>query len=205
MISERLGVQETGKGIARGQGSFSRVSGYLIGIAVVGLLVMASAPSSFADTVFSVTGTFANGAVFDPGSTITIDTTLGITTDSNLSISAVSNSSPANTFTAANIFQNGAFMTPFIWQLADGTELDFFMPVPPDFQGFTGGTISLVTYFQSPGWGFSGGSTDTVLTPMVTPEPAAISLLGIGLLGLMGLAFWRKRAGVAAAQGAVLQ
>ncbi len=205
MISERLGVQETGKGIARGQGSFSRASGYLIGIALVGLLVMASAPSSFADTVFSVTGTFANGAVFDPGSTITIDTTLGITTDSNLSISAVSNSSPANTFTAANIFQNGAFMTPFIWQLADGTELDFFMPVPPDFQGFTGGTISLVTYFQSPGWGFSGGSTDTVLTPVVTPEPAAISLLGIGLLGLVGLAFWRKRAGVAAAQGAVLQ
>ena len=205
MISERLGVQETGKGIARGQGSFSRASGYLIGIALVGLLVMASAPSSFADTVFSVTGTFANGAVFDPGSTITIDTTLGITTDSNLSISAVSNSSPANTFTAANIFQNGAFMTPFIWQLADGTELDFFMPVPPDFQGFTGGTISLVTYFQSPGWGFSGGSTDTVLTPVVAPEPAAISLLGIGLLGLMGLAFWRKRAGVAAAQGAVLQ
>jgi len=205
MISKRLGVQKTGKGIARGQGSLSRVSGYLIGIALVGLLVMASAPSSFADTVFSVTGTFANGAVFDPGSTITIDTTLGITTDSNLSISAVSNSSPANTFTAANIFQNGAFMTPFIWQLADGTELDFFMPVPPDFQGFTGGTISLVTYFQSPGWGFSGGSTDTVLTPVVTPEPAAISLLGIGLLGLMGLAFWRKRAGVAAAQGAVLQ
>ncbi len=205
MISKRLGVQKTGKGIARGQGSLSRVSGYLIGIALVGLLVMASAPSSFADTVFSVTGTFANGAVFDPGSTITIDTTLGITTDSNLSISAVSNSSPANTFTAANIFQNGAFMTPFIWQLADGTELDFFMPVPPDFQGFTGGTISLVTYFQSPGWGFSGGSTDTVLTPVVAPEPAAISLLGIGLLGLMGLAFWRKRAGVAAAQGAVLQ
>jgi len=204
MISTRLGVQETGKGIARGQGSFSRASGYLIGIALVGLLVMASAPCSFADTVFSVTGTFANGAVFDPGSTITIDTTLGITTDSDLSISAVSNSSPANTFTAANIFQNGAFMTPFIWQLADGTELDFFMPTP-DFQGFTGGTISLVTYFQSPGWGFSGGSTDTVLTPVVTPEPAAISLLGIGLLGLMGLAFWRKRASVATAQGAVLQ
>ena len=205
MISKRLGVQETGKGIARGQGSFGRVSGYLLGIALVGLLVMASAPCSFADTVFSVTGTFANGAVFDPGSTITIDTTLGITTDSNLSISAVSNSSPANIFTAANIVQNGAFMTPFIWQLADGTELDFFMPVPPDFQGFTGGTISLVTYFQSPGWGFSGGSTDTVLTPVVTPEPAAISLLGTGLLGLMGLAFLRKRAGVAAAQGAALQ
>jgi hypothetical protein len=162
-------------------------------MALLGLFVMALAPAASADTVFDVTGTFANGAVFEPGSTITIDTALGITTDSSLSISAGSNPSPANTFTAANIVENGAFMTPFIWQLADGTELDFFMPVPPDFQGFTGGTISLVTYFQSPGWGFSGGSTDTVLTPVVTPEPAAISLLGTGLLGLIGLAFWRKR------------
>src|SRR5258708_36272420 len=119
MISERLSVEGAGKGVVRGQGFFSRVSGFLIGIALVGLLVMASAPSSFADTGFSVTGTFANGAVFDPGSTITIDTTLGITTDSNLSISAESNSSPANTFTAAKIVQHGAFITPFIWQLSD--------------------------------------------------------------------------------------
>ena len=45
----------------------------------------------------------------------------------------------------------------------------------PDFQGFTGGPISLVTYFQVPGWGFSNGSTDTLLTPVATPGPAAIS------------------------------
>jgi hypothetical protein len=83
-------------------------------------------------------------------------------------------------------------MTPFIWKHADGTELDFFRPFP-DFQALTPGTISLVTYFQVPGWGFSNGSTDTLLTPVLTPEPGAISLLGTGLLDLMGLAFWRKR------------
>jgi hypothetical protein len=204
MANNKNGMRGTRKVIAHGYRSLSRLCGWLMGMALLGLFVMASAPAASADTVFDVTGTFANGAVFEPGSTITIDTALGITTDSSLSISAGSNPSPANLFTGANIVQNGSFMTPFIWILADGTELDFFMPVPPDFQGFPGGTISLVTYF-SPAWGFSGGSTDTVLTPVVTPEPAAISLLGTGLLGLMGLAFWRKRVRGAADSGFLLQ
>jgi len=164
-----------------------------VGIALAGLLVAAAAPATFADTIlFSVSGNFGNGASFDPGSTVTIDTTLGILTDSNLSISPGSNPSPANIFTQADVLQNGSFMTPFVWQLADGTELDFFMPAP-DFQGFTDGTISLVTYFQVPGWGFSNGSTDTLLTPVATPEPAASSLLATGLVMLIGLAFWQKR------------
>ena len=163
-----------------------------MGIALAVLFVAAAAPATFADTVFTVTGNFGNGASFDPGSTVTIDTTLGILTDSNLSISPGSNPSPANIFTQADVLQNGSFMTPFVWQLADGTELDFFMPAP-DFQGFTGGTISLVTYFQVPGWGFSNGSTDTLLTPVATPEPASLSLLATGVLMLMGLALWQKR------------
>jgi hypothetical protein len=188
----RRGVEEVGKRIARGRGSLSRLGTWLMRMALVGLFVMAAASAALADTVFSVSGTFANGAAFEPGSTITIDTTLGITTASNLNISAGLNPSPANVFTGADIIQNGSFMTPFVWRLADGTELDFFMPAP-DFQGFTGGTISLVTYFKLPVWGFSGGSRDTVLTPVVTPEPAVASLLGTGFLGLMGLAFWRKR------------
>src|SRR5690242_3119774 len=54
---------------------------WLVGIAVLGLLVTAAAPATFADTVFSVSGNFGNGAFFNPGSTVTIDTTLGILTD----------------------------------------------------------------------------------------------------------------------------
>ena len=171
---------------------------WLMGIALAALLAMAASPVTLADTVFTVSGNFGNGASFDLGSTVTIDTTLGILTDSNLSISTGSNPSPANTFTQADAIQNGSFMTPFVWKLADGTELDFFMPAP-DFQGFTGGTISLVTYFQVPGWGFSNGSTDTLLTPVATPEPAAISLLATGLLTLLGFSLWQKRVRAAAA------
>ncbi len=203
MGNSKRGLNESGKGIAHGHKPLSHLGTWLMGMALVGLLLVATAPIASADTVFSVTGTFANGAAFEPGSTITIDTALGIATDSSLSISAGSNPSPANLFTQTDIVQNGSFMTPFVWILADGTELDFFMPAP-DFQGFTGGTISLVTYFKLPVWGFSGGSTDTVLTPVTTPEPAALSLLGTGLLGLMGLAFWRKRVRSADACGSLL-
>jgi len=171
---------------------------WLMGIALAVLFVAAAAPATLADTVFTVSGKFSNGASFDPGSTVTIDTTLGILTDSNLNISPGSNPSPANIFTQADVLQNGSSMTPFSWQLADGTELDFFMPAP-DFQGFTGGTISLVTYFQVPGWGFSNGSTDTLLTPVATPEPASLSLLATGLLTLLALALWQKRVRATAA------
>ena len=184
-VEEPLGVSVQGNRGRRGRYL------WLMGIALVGLFSI-SIPPAAADTIFSVSGTFANGAMFEAGSTVTIDTVLGIVTDSSLQISAGFNS-PPNTFTQADIFENGAFQTPFIWILADATELDFFMPVPPDFVGFAGGTIGTVAYFNTSDWGYSGGSFTTVLTPVQkAPEPDAISLVCIGLLGLMGISLRRK-------------
>jgi len=164
-----------------------RIGGIFL-LLIIGLI---GASHAQADTIttFTITGTFANGAVFTAGSTVTINVTTGVITGGTLNISAGSGS-PANTFTFASLVSSGGFGTPFEWTLPDGTDVTFFMPVPPDFVGFGGGTVGLVTYFGP--FGFSGGSTNTLLTPVVTPEPAGISLLGIGLLGLMGMALRRK-------------
>ena len=159
-------------------------------LAFVGLLMVPRTASADVIT-FNVTGTFGNGAVFSPGSTLTIDTTLGTATGSNLLISAGSNS-PANTFTGVPNTDNGSFMTPFIWDLADGTDLMIY-PVGASFQGFTGGAVCCVFYSNPPVWGYSNGSFDTVLTPTQVPEPADVSLLVIGLLGVARLTLRQKR------------
>jgi hypothetical protein len=146
---------------------------------------------------YSVSGSFANSATFLPGSSLTIDTTAGTVSNSDLLVSAGNTPSPANTFTDANIIQNGGSQTPFEWGLGDGTDLTMFNG-PTEFQGFSpsGGTVGTVTYFGP--WGFSGGSFDTVLTltPVATPLPAALPLFatGLGALGLLGRRRKRKNA-----------
>ena len=155
-------------------------------------LTLASGPATADVVTFSVSGTFGNGAAFLPGSILTMDTTAGTFSNSDLLVSAGSNS-PANTFTDANINQNGGSQTPFDWLLADGTDLTMFNG-PTEFQGFSpsGGTVGLVTYFGT--WGFSNGSTNTelTLTPLATPLPGALPLFasGTALLGFLG---WRRK------------
>jgi hypothetical protein len=156
-------------------------------------LTLASTPATADVVTYSVSGSFANLATFLPGSILTIDTTAGTVSNSNLLVSAGNTPSPANTFTDANIFQNGSFQTPFDWRLGDGTDLTMFNG-PTEFQGFSpsGGTVGLVTYTGP--WGFSGGSFDTVLTltPLATPLPGALPLFATGL-GALGLLGWRSK------------
>jgi hypothetical protein len=162
-------------------------------------LPLVSRPATASVVNYSVSGTFANGATFLPGSILTIDTTAGIVSNSDLLVSAGS-TSPANTFTDANLNQNGGSQTPFDRVLGDGTDLTMFNGAT-EFQGFSpsGGTVGLVTYFGP--WGFSGGSTDTVLTltPVATPLPAALPLFatGLGALGLLGSRRKRKAQAIA--------
>jgi hypothetical protein len=70
---------------------------------------------------------------------------------------------------------------------------------PMEFQGFSplGETVGLVTYFGP--WGFSNGSSNTVLTltPVATPLPAALPLFATGL-GALGLLGWRRKKRAAA-------
>ena len=163
---------------------------YLVVAVAFSALFLASRPATASVVNYSVSGSFANGATFLPGSVLTIDTTAGIVSNSDLLVSAGFNS-PVNTFTDVNLNQNGGSQTPFDWVLGDGTDLTMFNGAT-EFQGFspTGGTVGLVTYFGP--WGFSGGSSDTLLTltPVATPLPAALPLFasGLGAFGLLWLA-----------------
>ena len=161
-------------------------------------LTLASGPAAAVVVTYSVSGSFANGATFLPGSMLTIDTTVGTVSNSDLLVSAGS-TSPANTFTDVNLIQNGSFHTPFDWGLADGTDLTMFNG-GNEFQDFSplGGTVGLVTYFGP--FGFSGGSQDTVLTltPATTPLPAALPLFASGLATIGLLGWCRKRKSAAA-------
>jgi hypothetical protein len=99
-------------------------------------LALASGPATASTVTYSVSGSFANGATFLAGSILTIDTTAGTVSNSDLLVSAGNNPSPANTFTDANLIQNGSFQTPFDWGLADGTDLTMFNGAT-EFQGFS--------------------------------------------------------------------
>jgi hypothetical protein len=175
----------------------SRILGIAAGF-VVAVTAVCVTPATASVVTYSVSGSFGNGATFLAGSVLTIDTTAGTVSNSDLLVSAGFNS-PANTFTDANLNQNGSFQTPFDWILGDGTDLTMFNG-PTEFQGFSplGGAVGTVTYFGP--WGFSGGSFDTVLTltPVATPLPGALPLFtaGLGTLGLLG---WRRKRKVAAA------
>ncbi|HEX3342471.1 MAG TPA: hypothetical protein VHT68_25230 [Pseudolabrys sp.] len=161
-------------------------------------LTLAPRPATADVVTYSVSGSFGNGATFLPGSTLTIDTTAGTVSNSDLLVSAGNNPSPPNTFTDANLLQNGSSQRPFEWGLADTTDLEMFNG-PMEFQGFSplGGTVGLVTYFGP--WGFSNGSSNTVLTltPVATPLPAALPLFATGL-GALGLLGWRRKKKVTA-------
>ncbi len=191
---------------------------------ILGAVLLGTVPAA-ADTTFDVTGAFTSGT-FNPGSTITIDTSTGLVTAAALSLDVLTafdwtigytnlpdTNTPTEYFWGAptTITVTGSGV-PFPLCFPD-CWLDLQNTSGMGFQGFTGGDITggyfVYGHFVSgyvPSDNISGAilltpeSCDTIASVCVsaTPLPAALPLFatGIGMVGLLG---WRRKRKNAAA------
>ena len=153
------------------------------------LVVAIAAPIAHADSVFTVTGSFDNGAILS--GTATINTSTGLVTALDLSTTGAFVSGP---YTTVDPGQGPFFGDYIVSSTLSNSSIDLLFPPPGSLVGYAGGSlcsdidscffISALNIAPFSIFPLTSGS----LTPQVTtPEPSSVALmlLGIGLLLLL--------------------
>ena len=154
-----------------------------------------AAPIAHADTVFTVTGSFDNGAILS--GTATINTSTGIVTAFDLSTTGAFVSGP---YTTVDPGQGPFFGQYFVSSTLSIFSIDLSFPPPGSLVGYTGGSlcsdvvscffISALNKTTTPTPSTTFNLTSGSLTPQVaTPEPSSLFLMLAGA----GLVSMRKR------------
>lgn len=148
-----------------------------------------------ADTVFSLSGSFTDGA--NIGGTLTIDTTAGTITQSNIIISAPDSTTQTNIKAqGSGLFSRqggGNGYGADIRNAAGTIDFNFIFPTAT-LVGYTGNGNNSINFLN----GFagnlynlttstSGASLGAPAAAAVTPEPSSMVLVATGLLGMAGM------------------
>ena len=194
-------------------------------LAVAALASLASPSIALADEIFAVSGSFSNidgdngSATFQPGSTVTIDTSDGFETNSAITLALTGGLYGGDTITWDNYDFGGIFDKPspnvpveYYWEgvgTAAGPQCPAGVPTAcvlvldystgTGYVGFRGGAMTSGFFDITPGaisqvTNFAGQVT---LTPVSTPEPSSIPTLACFVI-VMGAVLVRRVAGAAA-------
>jgi PEP-CTERM motif-containing protein len=167
----------------------SALGTWFIAMTVVCLLHLAAPARAAADVVVIVTGTFSDGSFFLPSSTITINTVTGVADASTIALS-----NGEQFFGAPTVADTD---TEYEWQSTSPSGAYELQMIPlTTFDTVIGGGGTASSSIPNVGiypYGNFMAIANSANTQFVAPEPSSVTLLGAGLLALVGMALRRKR------------